>query len=212
MMLLSIDINTILLSAGVIAVISILVGILLGIVAEKFKVTVDEREAKIRENLVGSNCGACGYAGCDDCAKAMVEGKAPANACGAGNSAKIAEILGVNADVGKKRVAYIKCSGSCLNTESFYNFTDEENCRICYTAQGHGPKKCSFSCCGFGECASACKSGAIEIVNCLANVNSEKCVGCGACVKACPAGIIEMIPFDAKYTVSCSSHAKRQGC
>ncbi len=42
----------------------ILIGFILGIFGEKFKVEVDEREEAILEVLPGNNCGGCGYAGC----------------------------------------------------------------------------------------------------------------------------------------------------
>lgn len=57
--------NTILLSAAVIGVASVIIGVLLCFLSEKFKVEADPREHEVRELLAGSNCGGCGYAGCD---------------------------------------------------------------------------------------------------------------------------------------------------
>ena len=74
------NITAILIAAAVIAVAGIIVGIGLGLFGEKFKVEVDEKEEAIREELPGNNCGGCGFAGCDALAKAIAEGKAPANA------------------------------------------------------------------------------------------------------------------------------------
>ena len=51
----------------------ILIGFILGIFGEKFKVEVDEREEAILEVLPGNNCGGCGYAGCSGLAAAIVE-------------------------------------------------------------------------------------------------------------------------------------------
>ena len=78
------NITAILIAAAVIAVAGIIVGIGLGLFGEKFKVEVDEKEVAIREELPGNNCGGCGFAGCDALAKAIAEGKAPANACPVG--------------------------------------------------------------------------------------------------------------------------------
>ena len=76
------NITAILIAAAVIAV----AGIIVGLFGEKFKVEVDEKEVAIREELPGNNCGGCGFAGCDALAKAIAEGKAPANACPVGGA------------------------------------------------------------------------------------------------------------------------------
>ena len=59
----------------------ILIGFILGIFGEKFKVEVDEREEAILEVLPGNNCGGCGYAGCSGLAAAIVKGEAPVGQC-----------------------------------------------------------------------------------------------------------------------------------
>ena len=61
-------------SAAVVGVIGIVIGVLLGIASEKFKVEVDEKEILVRNELPGNNCGGCGYAGCDALAKAIAAG------------------------------------------------------------------------------------------------------------------------------------------
>ena len=198
----------ILITCGIVIAISIVIGILLGVLSEKFKVVVDEREEKVRECLAGSNCGACGYAGCDAYAKAVVSEGAEPGLCSAADNKKIGEIMGVSVTEGKKQVAYVRCSGTCLKTNANYNFNDTQDCRVAYLAPGHGSKKCPFGCCGFGTCASVCPYDAIRIVDGLAVVDHEKCRACGKCVIACPNHLIEIIPDDAKYIVRCSSHNK----
>ncbi len=64
----------------------IIIGVLLGVASEKFKVEVDEKEILVREELPGNNCGGCGFAGCDGLAKAIAEGKAPVDACPVGGA------------------------------------------------------------------------------------------------------------------------------
>ena len=61
-------------SAAVVGIIGIVIGVLLGVASEKFKVEVDEREILVRNELPGNNCGGCGYAGCDALAKAIAAG------------------------------------------------------------------------------------------------------------------------------------------
>ena len=71
------DMNSIIIAAVVIAAVGIIVGVGLGLFGAKFKVEVDEKEAAVREELPGNNCGGCGYPGCDGLAKAIAELKAP---------------------------------------------------------------------------------------------------------------------------------------
>ena len=47
-------------------VISAIIGIALSIAEKVFHVEVNELEVAVREVLPGSNCGGCGYAGCED--------------------------------------------------------------------------------------------------------------------------------------------------
>ena len=53
----------ILIAVAVVAGVGIVIGILLGVAGEKFKVEVDEKEIAVRELLPGNNCGGCGYPG-----------------------------------------------------------------------------------------------------------------------------------------------------
>ena len=69
------DMNSIIIAAVVIAAVGIIVGVGLGLFGAKFKVEVDEKEAAVREELPGNNCGGCGYPGCDGLAKAIAEEK-----------------------------------------------------------------------------------------------------------------------------------------
>lgn len=204
-MFLSISITLISISVLTISILAIIVGLVLGITAEKFKVITDDRIDQVKNCLAGSNCGGCNYPGCDACAEAIVKGEAPINACAAANTSEIAKILNVENDAATKKIAFVKCSGNAVTTKSYYNYTDERSCRIEYTAQGHGAKICTYSCCGNGDCVKACKFDAINVINGLAVVNPHKCVGCSACIKVCPSGIIELIPLKTTYMVACSS-------
>ena len=67
--------TTIIITTLVIAAIGLVVGVGLVFTGDKFKVEVDERESAVREVLPGNNCGACGFAGCDAMAAAIVKGE-----------------------------------------------------------------------------------------------------------------------------------------
>lgn len=195
----------------VVGVVGLLIGLLLGVVGKKFEVEVDERVTQVREHLAGSNCGGCGFAGCDACAEAMVAGTAPANACapaGADNAKAIAAILGVDAGDTEPKVAFIKCSGTCDKAKLQSNYYGLQDCVKASVMPGGTDKACSFGCMGLGSCIKACSNDAIHIVNGVAVVDPEKCVGCSACAKVCPKRLIDMIPKKEIKMVSCSNTMK----
>ena len=127
------NVTAIIIAAVVIAATGIIVGIGLGLFGEKFKVEVDEKEQAIRDELPGNNCGGCGFAGCDALAKAIAAGQAPANACPVGGAPvgeKIAAILGVAAEAGQKKVAFVRCKGNCESAKVQYTYSGIEDCRM----------------------------------------------------------------------------------
>ncbi len=192
----------------VVGITGLIIGVLLGIAAIKFRVETDTRVEAVRECLPGSNCGGCGFAGCDACAEAIVKGEAPINACAGSRQADIAAIMGAEAGEQIKMVAFVKCAGTCDKTSVKYRYQGIADCRKLALIPGHGEKECSFGCMGYGSCVTACKFDAIHVVNGVAVVDKEKCVGCSACTKVCPNRLIELRPYAAKYAVACSSTLK----
>ena len=191
------SISGIILAAVVVGGTGLVISILLGIASEKFKVPVDEKEVAVRECLPGNNCGGCGFAGCDALAKAIAAGEAPVGACPVGGQPvadKIASIMGVEAGVGEKQVAFVKCAGTCDKAKSKYKYAGNEDCVSAMSVPGGGPKACSFGCTGFGSCVKVCDFDAIHVINGVAVVDKEKCVACGKCVATCPKSLIELVP------------------
>ena len=62
-------------------VLSAVFGLILAVASKVFEVKTDPRLDLILDCLPGANCGGCGYAGCAGCAAAILEKKAPVNAC-----------------------------------------------------------------------------------------------------------------------------------
>jgi Na+-translocating ferredoxin:NAD+ oxidoreductase RNF subunit RnfB len=187
----------------------ILFGFVLGLADKKFAVEVDERVKAVRAAVSGANCGACGYAGCDAYAEAVVRGDAKANACtpgGARTVRTIAEIMGVNAVAQEPMVARVRCQGTCERVSARYDYSGLHSCRAVSGISG-GPNACEFGCVGFGECLSACAFGAISMVDGIAVVNDAACTGCGMCVGVCPRNIIQMLPRDQTIVVMCRNEA-----
>lgn len=202
------NVTAILVAAAVVGGTGLVVGLLLGVASEAFKVPVDEKEVAVRACLPGNNCGGCGYPGCDGLAKAIAQGEAPVGACPVGGpaaAAKIGEIMGVAAGDTEKQVAYVKCAGTCEAAKEKYTYNGIEDCVSAMSTPGAGPKACSHGCMGFGSCVKVCDFDAIHVVNGIAVVDKEKCVACGKCVATCPKSLIELIPYKAKVLVQCNS-------
>ena len=201
----------VLMAAGVIGAIGIIIGVLLGIASEAFKVEVDEKEILVRAELPGNNCGGCGFPGCDGLAAAIAKGTAAVNGCPVGGAAvadKIAAIMGVESGSSDKQVAFVKCKGTCDKTRVQYKYFGIDDCGKVAVVPGAGEKACAYGCMGYGSCVKACQFDAIHVVDGVAVVDKEKCVACGKCVQACPNHLIELVPYKAKHLVQCSSHDK----
>lgn len=206
-------------AALVVGCTGIIIGILLGISGEAFKVEVDERETKVREALPGNNCGGCGYPGCDGLAAAIAAGDAQINACPVGGdkvAGVIGEIMGVAATESVKQVAYVKCAGDCEVAKEKYEYVGPKDCKLALNNPGGGAKACSYGCLGFGNCKAVCPFDAIELVDGIAMVDKDKCKACGKCVAECPKHLIELIPETLEQMVQCSSKDKgvevKKGC
>ena len=205
------SIQAIIIAAVVVGGVGLLIGFFLGISGEKFKVEVDEREEAITGVLPGNNCGGCGYAGCSGLAAAIVKGEAPVNGCpvgGAPVAAKVGEIMGVAAEEGARKVAFVKCAGTCDKAKNDYVYSGTRNCATMMFVPNGGPKTCNYGCLGYGTCVAACPFDAIHIEDGVAVVDREQCKACGKCVAACPKKLIELIPYDVKHVVRCSSGDK----
>ena len=197
--------SAIIIATAVIAVVGLVVGIALVYIGNKFHVEVDPRESAIRDVLPGNNCGACGYAGCDAVASAIVSGEAPASACpvgGASVTEKINEIMGTKAEAAARRVAFVRCNGSCEHTSTKNNYVGIEDCRAVALSALY-PNDCDYGCLGYMSCAKVCPQNAIRRVDGIAVVDEELCIGCGMCVRQCPKSLIELIPYGQKTAVRC---------
>lgn len=194
--------------ALIFAGVGLIAGILLTVCSKIFAVKTDERLDEVCEALPQINCGACGYSGCNSYAEAVLKG-APVNQCMAGGvtvAKKIGEIMGVEAGEIEKKVAFIKCSGSCEATEAKYVFHGVPSCAAANRFY-NGSENCNYSCLGFGDCKAVCPNDAIVIKDRLARIDRTKCVGCGLCAKACPDKLIVIKNLSNFVDVACSSCA-----
>ncbi|MBE5923664.1 MAG: RnfABCDGE type electron transport complex subunit B [Lachnospiraceae bacterium] len=203
--------SSILIAMAIVGGTGLVIGILLGIAGEKFKVEVDEREKKVRDALPGNNCGGCGFPGCDGLAAAIAAGDAAVNACPVGGdkvAAAIGEIMGVSVGDSVKMTAFVKCAGTCDKAKEKYDYVGPRDCKLAMNNPGGGSKTCTYGCTGFGNCKNVCPFDAIDIIDGVAYVDPEKCKACGKCVAECPKHLIELIPAENSYKVKCNSKDK----
>lgn len=206
LLLREVNVGSILTVVVIVAVLAIVFATLIVIVSKLCAVKEDERISAVAENLAGANCGGCGYAGCADFAKALVEGKAQINSCGAcpnENKQKIAEILGIPFTAQAEMVAVVQCAGG-NNCKDKFNYVGNSGCEAQITFIG-GRKVCPQGCLGDGSCADACQFNGIKITDGYAVTDKNLCSACGACIRTCPKNLITLIPKSAKVYVACST-------
>lgn len=183
--------------------------VVLLVASQKLKVEVDPKVMQIHKVLPNLDCGACGFAGCGQYAKAILKNTELLGKCAPGGpqtSAKIAEILNLQiSESGPAKRPIVHCRA---HTGDKTYYATYQGIPTCISANALvNVQACKFGCLGFGDCVAACKFDALAIVDGLAIVDYEKCTGCGACSKACPRNLIEMVPFGQEnmMTVACSS-------
>jgi Na+-translocating ferredoxin:NAD+ oxidoreductase RNF subunit RnfB len=173
----------------------------------RLAVHLDPRIEKVAGALPQSNCGACGYAGCQAMAEAMVSGKAAPNSCpagGADTAAKVADVLGVRPAEVIKKLARLHCRGT---KEAAVRRSQYLGLQTCYAAHlMGGDKLCTYGCLGLGDCVRACPFEAMFMDDDgLPVVIEEKCTACGKCVEACPRNLLELHPTSQNIIVFCRS-------
>lgn len=182
-------------------------GLVLTFASKKFAVPVDERIAMVREALPGANCGACGFAGCDAFAEAIVDGRADIAGCKPGGQKTVnalAEIMGKTAVKQNPLVAKVICQGAIGVSKERYVYDGMHSCRMASESVG-GPKKCPYACIGLGDCVKVCAFDALKIESGLAVVDEEKCTACGMCETVCPRQSIQLRPQAATVLVRCQN-------
>ena len=190
-------IQTIIIPIVVLAILGFVFAVGLGFVSQKFHVEKSLKEQEVRNCLPGANCGACGFPGCDGLAAAIAKGEAPVDACAIGGKATsdaVAAAMGVEAVGGADRkVAIVKCDGTCEAAKDIFQYSGIEDCRAQIALFG-GKKACNYGC--------------VHVKEGVAIVDRDKCVACGKCVSTCPKNIITLVPISQKQVVICSSHDK----
>ncbi|MDD5195431.1 MAG: RnfABCDGE type electron transport complex subunit B [Candidatus Omnitrophica bacterium] len=189
-------------------VLGLVFGVGLAIASKKLAVTADPQLELVHGLLPGSNCGACGGAGCFGFAEAILSGKLNIDACRVSSEQtkeKIAQLLGKKLEKKIKTVACVHCNGGAKVKDKVL-YQGIEDCVAANLVAG-GQKECFWGCLGFGTCAKACPFGAITMTEeNLPKVEAQKCKACNKCVLVCPKKLFSLIPITHDIYVACSSH------
>ena len=201
--------KTVLFAIAILGIMGAVFGLVLAIASKVFAVETDERLAPMTEALPGANCGGCGFTGCAAYAQAVIDGKAKIGLCAAGGQPAadtMAKIMGQEAVEAERMVAMVRCRHKDIKPKGEYHGL--QSCLSATKVAGKGPNQCEYGCIGFGDCAAACKFGAMKVIDGCAIVDADRCTGCMACAAACPKGLILKVPFEADIIVACSSRDK----
>ena len=157
--------NPIVFAIVVLVVLGLIGGFILVLASKFMAVYEDPRIAQVTECLAGANCGGCGYAGCTDYAKAIVEDGAPTYKCAPGGDKAtdaINRIMGAEETDRPSMRATVICAGG-ENCGKRFDYKGIQTCAAAAAVAG-GPSACSYGCLGLGDCTRACKFDAIHVV------------------------------------------------
>jgi RnfABCDGE-type electron transport complex B subunit len=189
------------------ALLGLVFGLGLAYALKIFSIKVDPTVALIISKLPGSNCGACGRAGCSGFAMALKAGEALPSNCALSSEtarAELAKILGIEYSARVKTIATLLCNGG-VNAKDKYEYRGIQNCKSSSLVFG-GHKECRFGCLGLGDCVAACPFGAIRMGSLgLPEIDRDKCTSCRKCLEACPKNLFAVLPYAKIYYVKCSS-------
>ncbi len=188
-------------------------GLGIAMAAKRFAVEIDPRVEKVVDVLAHAHCGACGYAGCEQYAEAVVKNPdVSPNLCipaGAKGAEAVALITGKKAEIMEPQFARIMCQGGWSKSVKRFTYEGVQDCRAAILAGG-GDKACRYGCLGYGTCSRVCPFGAMTMTdNHLPFVDITKCTGCRKCEQACPTKVIEVLPATKQILVTC--HSKDKG-
>ncbi|MEY4149358.1 MAG: putative iron-sulfur protein, partial [Pseudomonadota bacterium] len=151
---------------------AILLGLVLGYSAIRFKVDGDPMVARIDAILPQTQCGQCGFPGCKPYANAIAKGEADINQCPPGGDAgakALAELMGVEFKPLNQEHGIQKPKSVALIDEA--------------------------TCIGCTLCIQACPVDAIlGAAKQMHTIIASECTGCELCLPPCPVDCITMEP------------------
>ena len=198
---------------AVFTALGVVFGLTLAAVARRFHVATNPLVDRVRAQLPSANCGACGFAGCQAYAEAVVERASVSPSLCAPGRATVAEAVArlTGKDVGTvtDRIVVMRCHGTSAFAREEALYAGLDTCAAASLVFG-GPKACKNGCLGLGDCVKACPFDALSIgPEGISVVNESKCTGCGLCVPACPKELFEFYPRSRRVELSCVAKDKQ---
>ena len=170
----------------------------------------DPRLANVLDLLPGTNCGGCGYPGCQAFADALLSGEELPGECSVASSVQhqqIADYLQIDVGQQQKRIARLACAGGANVARNHAHYRGLASCAAATLVAGGG-KGCLWGCLGHGDCQVACTFDAIEMnSHHLPVVDESRCTACGDCVTACPKDLFSLELQSQRLWVACRSQA-----
>jgi electron transport complex protein RnfB len=201
--------NAILKAAGILGLLGAFFSLLLYAAFRKLAVRTNPRVGQIVEILPGSNCGACGFPGCQALAEKMADDDSLVSAClpgGQETAQKLATLFGISLEADEAKVAFVACRAGNRTAAMKYQYYGVDNCQAANLFFG-GDKACQEGCLGLASCVRVCPFDAITITEeKIAWVDPDKCRSCEKCVAACPRHLIAMYPKSQEVLVACKNH------
>lgn len=193
-----------------IGLLGLVFGVGLAIGSRIFSVHLDPRLEKIEELLPKLNCGACGYGGCSDCARALLEEEAEPTVCPVAPPEahrEIAELLGKMLEEEEATTARIFCRGG-YDAARRYLYEGVKSCAAANQIGG-GVSACDYGCLRYYTCREVCPFSAVKIDE-RGNpvIDPDRCRSCGLCVRNCPRDLIRIVPSKSEVDIRCSSRAR----
>jgi electron transport complex protein RnfB len=181
--------------------------------ALRFHVPVNALVERARDVLPSANCGACGFAGCQAYAEAVVErADVPPNLCSPGRGAvaqALAEMTGKDLGAVLDRMVILRCYGTSAYARDEAEYAGITSCAAAALVFG-GPKACKNGCLGLGDCVRACPFDALALGGeGIVELIPDLCTGCGLCVPACPKDLLELYPRAHRVELSCVAREKQ---
>lgn len=183
--------------------------VVLSFLSEKFKTEENPLVEKILKVLPQINCGACGFSGCEEFARRIIEEKKlyPCIPGGEEVNKKIAQILGLKAEKIEAKKAVIRCGAKKEEKKVSFYYQGPSSCRAADILGGN--IDCLYGCLGFGDCIEVCPQKAIYFDEGKIKIDIKKCIGCGKCVDVCPRNLISLIPYkEGVWYVACNNKDK----
>lgn len=198
---------------AVFGVLGLLFGLGLAGAAVRFHVPENPLVERVRARLPSANCAACGFAGCQAYAEAVVARPevAPSLCIPGGTSVAqaLAALTGKTAGEVADRIVALRCHGTLAYARAEAAYAGIRTCAAAALVFG-GPRACKHACLGLGDCVRSCPFDALHLgPDGLPEVDAAACTGCAVCVAACPKELLRLVPRDRRVELACVAREKQ---